>query len=41
MRSRDWATIAVILLLAAAYAYVGQADEQSAQRDKIFRNVHA
>lgn len=41
MKLRDWSTVAAILLLGALYAYVGHADEQSAQRDKIFRNMHA
>lgn len=41
MRPRDWITIAAILLLAAAYAYVGHADERSARQETTFRNMHA
>lgn len=41
MRRLDWLTIAAILLLGALYGYVGHADEQSANREKVFRNMHA
>ena len=41
MRPRDFAVIAAILLLGALYGYVGHADQQSAEREKTFRNMHA
>ena len=41
MKLRDWSIVAAILLLGALYGYVGHADEQSAEREKTFRNMHA
>ena len=38
---RSLLTIAAFLLLGALYGYVGHADQQSADRERTFRNMHA
>lgn len=38
---RNLLTIAAILLLVAAYGYVGHSDERSARQVTTFRNMHA